>query len=429
MILNTIRFFRETDGDCKCTLGYSGADELLLNIATSPVGRIGKPVHLVTYDLLLDYTYCWSKSGMSQRAFNNKHNQKLQMTYGATQNELLPWHVFRSAVTTFWSDVLNLNLKNSFRCRNCGDKPNNLVIDGVSIGIKISSLKDKSELFLPFSGNSLLDAPTYKERMFIKLKKDRDLLKNAANAEKYPIITNKTSNDAHMTAIKEFITSMKKSGYSCPPKALCDFLCDLASASSTVTMFQPFNKNLLEQLLESFRDEKVNILRDTNLRELQSELRLFYPVFMDRLQGLASPLRSNDFHLPDAVRKIYITLIQFVLQFDAKLPYRTAKDYTKRVQGEIEGQIIPLFPPMYERARYTADDRYSNKDRDYEQELCSKLFPEGQIWTPGLFIITCACSDKRIYGIVKMVHGESPRIMFDIIILAHIIEVFLGVTV
>ena len=35
--------------------------------------------------------------------------------------------------------------------------------------------------------------------------------------------------------------------------------------------------------------------------------------------------------------------------------------------------------------------------------------------TPGLFIITCACPDKRIYGILKMVWGESPRIIFDII--------------
>ena len=55
------------------------------------------------------------------------------------------------------------------------------------------------------------------------------------------------------------------------------------------------------------------------------------------------------------------------------------------------------------------------EDKDYEAELCSKLFPEGQIWTPGLFIITCACPDKRIYGVLKMVRGESPRIMFDII--------------
>ena len=45
--------------------------------------------------------------------------------------------------------------------------------------------------------------------------------------------------------------------------------------------------------------------------------------------------------------------------------------------------------------------------------LCSKLFPENYLLTPGLFLVTCACPQKRVYGFKKMVRGESPRIIFD----------------
>ena len=43
----------------------------------------------------------------------------------------------------------------------------NLVIDGVSIGIKVSSLKGKADLFLPFYGESLVDAETDDRTMLL----------------------------------------------------------------------------------------------------------------------------------------------------------------------------------------------------------------------------------------------------------------------
>ena len=49
------------------------------------------------------------------------------------------------------------------------------------------------------------------------------------------------------------------------------------------------------------------------------------------------------------------------------------------------------------------------------EDLCTKLFPDGSKLTPGLFLITCCCSEKRVYGFKKMLKGESPRIIFDII--------------
>jgi hypothetical protein len=49
------------------------------------------------------------------------------------------------------------------------------------------------------------------------------------------------------------------------------------------------------------------------------------------------------------------------------------------------------------------------------EDLCTKLFPEHARLTPGMFIVTCCCPKKKIYGFKKMIHGESPRIIFDLI--------------
>ena len=54
-------------------------------------------------------------------------------------------------------------------------------------------------------------------------------------------------------------------------------------------------------------------------------------------------------------------------------------------------------------------------DKDVTNDLCNKLFQENFKLTPVLFIVTCCCPQKRVYGFKKMVQGESPRIIFDMI--------------
>ena len=90
-------------------------------------------------------------------------------------------------------------------------------------------------------------------------------------------------------------------------------------------------------------------------------------------------------------------------------------DYTKRMDGEITSEMFPPFPLIYERPKYEADKKNRKKDKDAWESLCQKLFPEHSKLTAGLFIVTCCCPEKRIYGFKKMVQGESPRIILDMI--------------
>ena len=44
-----------------------------------------------------------------------------------------------------------------------------------------------------------------------------------------------------------------------------------------------------------------------------------------------------------------------------------------------------------------------------------KNFPAHAKLTPGLYLMTCGCKYKVIYGFSMMLTGESPRMLFDII--------------
>ena len=77
--------------------------------------------------------------------------------------------------------------------------------------------------------------------------------------------------------------------------------------------------------------------------------------------------------------------------------------------------MFSTFKIKRQRSKYEADSRNNTRDKDVWSDLCTKLFPEHTTLTPGLFLVTCCCSKKKIYGFKKMIQGESPRIIFDLI--------------
>ena len=59
-------------------------------------------------------------------------------------------------------------------------------------------------------------------------------------------------------------------------------------------------------------------------------------------------------------------------------------------------------PLGQQKAFYFADIQGNAKD--YQEMInkdCNKLIPEHQKLSDGLFLITCCCKDKRIYGFKK----------------------------
>ena len=55
------------------------------------------------------------------------------------------------------------------------------------------------------------------------------------------------------------------------------------------------------------------------------------------------------------------------------------------------------------------------QDRKQQKNSCQKDFPSHSKLTPGLFLMTCACQRKAVYGFSMMLSGESPSMIFDIV--------------
>ena len=94
-------------------------------------------------------------------------------------------------------------------------------------------------------------------------------------------------------------------------------------------------------------------------------------------------------------------------------PSHELHNYCARVSGEELTQVYPNFPLWRERALYNID--CSRQDVKSQKDSCQKYFPTHAALTPGLYLMTCGCSYKSIYGFSLMLSGESPRMLFDII--------------
>ena len=184
--VDRVMYFRPTvEKQCECKQVWTGEDELLLNVSR---GHCGKLVHLVTYNLLLTYTYDFTKLGSTMRGFVASLNSRMKDQYGIETSELLPFHIFRDAIYTFWTEVLDINEKASFVCSSCGPRPKDLCMDGVAVGMLFEKVKDKSmeEFVIPFDSIEVFDAPNFRDRMFLKNKKGREYLRICMRDKIFP---------------------------------------------------------------------------------------------------------------------------------------------------------------------------------------------------------------------------------------------------
>ena len=87
-----------------------------------------------------------------------------------------------------------------------------------------------------------------------------------------------------------------------------------------------------------------------------------------------------------------------------RAPIGSKDDYEEYEGEEIYGKFYPCFPLKYYRAKYNIDGKGEQWD-----EHCRKHLK----FSPGLFLMLCACRKKEIYGFQKLSMKESPRLIFD----------------
>ena len=225
-----------------------------------------------------------------------------------------------------------MNSEQAFMCPECGPRPDYLCMDGVCIGISVDNMRDQkdSDLFLEYSDKPILDATEYKERMFLKQKKNRDLLKHSCLKNKYPDLRLvKFEKDPGMLVIKDFVQGVKSEGHSDLPREYADVLLDISSFSSTISMLQIQNKNLMNQLKENLDCEQSQLMCNQDSLELKHQLFKTYPLIYKRLENISRMVLA-DGKLPKFVKTYFVKVLEFCIAYCDSLPVRNYSDYLQR---------------------------------------------------------------------------------------------------
>ena len=210
-------YYRRTTGDCKCILTYDGKPDMLLPVRrchqtnglksnqtrsdkddTIKMGN-RKVVTLVSLSLLADFANEFFKNGTTMRGFHKAYISKCQNKFGMSDRGLIAWSTWRIACKEFFTNVLKIDEKEIFKCRNCGPRPKVFVIDGIAMGLMKSRLDKNEEEFKNDLGKkSKIEfvGSKYKDRMFIKLSKNRKKIRTAAIEKDWPVLGNDGDSDS-----------------------------------------------------------------------------------------------------------------------------------------------------------------------------------------------------------------------------------------
>ena len=221
--------------------------------------------------------------------------------------------------------------------------------------------------------------------------------------------------DPGLEHVSILLEGIKSDGYKQMPNGISDILREITSVSSTISLFQTMDLDLLNDIRKGLQDDQKDLLTDQNYLQLKQDMFKKYPLLYKRLDDIGRMMLSNG-KIPKCVKIFFIQLIDFCITYFGSLPVRNESDYRNiKKEEDVKSECFPLWNIKRKRARYQEDKKGSKKDTDSWDELCSKPFPEHSRLTPGLFIVTCCCPKKKVYGFKKMIQGESPRIIFDII--------------
>ena len=219
------------------------------------------------------------------------------------ENEVLDWKTWQIACIDFFSKVLTIDESELFKCIDCGPRPKVLVIDGIAMGIMKSEIEKHHEDFtedLKHESRTELEGSQYKDRMFIKLLKNRKKLRKAAETQSWPSDKEededdeyevgekrkKTENDCGMEEFEKFL--MKTDKKEKPNKGIIMMMENLSTSTSTIGMMQEYDHGLFEAIEIFLRgDKNYNFLPEVKNMDLNVKVRKKYPILVKIIEAAA----------------------------------------------------------------------------------------------------------------------------------------------
>ena len=309
----------------------------------------------------------------------------------------------------FWEQVLELDMKALYTCPKCGPRPKVLVADGITLGTQIRNLtKCKLPMTVPYNSPEILEGSNHKQRMLITFA-NQHLIRKACEKNEWPDWKMFKKGDNGAELVKIFIVHMKSKEKN-PGSASTRLLLNLSSKTSTTSFFQTVDIPLLNEFEQYLLgDKKRNFCSGLKKICLHARLQEKYPTITNLVKDLSEP--TGMLH-PD-ISGVFLGLLKLTLNLYKNSPELTCQNYTKNTRGEVLSQVYPNFPLKYDKARFS--NECQKEDERAWQDLCEKTFPEHVQMSPGFFLLTCACSNKTVYGFSFLTKNESPAMLFDIV--------------
>ena len=239
-------FYRKTD-KCTCKKLYEGDEDFLIRVGGShePGTRArARPVHLISYSLLLDFTLQFLHNGQTINSFYHAHVAKSKLKFGIEESQIMTLVSWKYAVRIFWQEVLKLDLKKMYTCDNCGNLPSTLVLDGIALGVQIKKVKDfkeKMQFVLGRESEKILSGTKFVDRSFIKLKRNRDTLKESVENKVWPIRNTQIGEGVQKVdpGMQMFWDMIENQDKNTPiSEGLLLLMSNLSTSTSTTNLFQ-----------------------------------------------------------------------------------------------------------------------------------------------------------------------------------------------
>ena len=181
---------------------------------------------------------------------------------GCTRN-LFSW---KKAVQIFWQEVLKLDLKKLFTCENCGNLPSTLVLDGIALGVqikKVKAFKEKMQFVLGRESERTLSGTKFEDRSFIKLKSNKEILKESVENKTWPIKNKQIGGRAQKadSGMQKFWQMIEKQDKTLPVSdGLLLLMTNLSTSTSTTNLFQV--------IIVIFKSFKLSLLASQDALEM-----------------------------------------------------------------------------------------------------------------------------------------------------------------
>ena len=259
-------YYRKTE-TCDCIKLYEGDEDFLIRIGGSGESKHQtKSVHLISYSLLLDFTLQFLHNGQTMNSFYHAHSAKCKFKFGMEESNIMTLNSWKKAVQIFWQEVLKLDLKKLFTCENCGNLPSTLVLDGIALGVqikKVKAFKEKMQFVLGRESERTLSGTKFEDRSFIKLKSNKEILKESVENKMWPIKNKQIGGRAQKadSGMQKFWQMIEKQDKTLPVSdGLLLLMTNLSTSTSTTNLFQV--------IIVIFKSFKLSLLASQDALEM-----------------------------------------------------------------------------------------------------------------------------------------------------------------